>query len=57
MKDVDRGLEFAGRAYRKRTREYKARTSKAEFEAFEAKQKVREVIETIINGRKDSTRV
>ncbi len=36
----------------KRTREYKARTSKAESEAFEAKQKVREVIEMNNKWRK-----
>ncbi len=33
--------------------EYKARTSKVESEAFEAKQKVCEVIEMNNNGRKD----
>ncbi len=45
-KDVQsRGLELAETLTEKRTREYKARTkSKAESEAFEAKQKVREVI-------------
>ncbi len=42
-KDVNRGLELAETLTEKRTREYKARTSKAESEAFEAKQKVREV--------------
>lgn len=44
-KDVDRSLELAEKLTEKRTQEYKARTSKAESEAFEAKQKTREVIE------------
>ncbi len=38
-------LELAETLTEKRTREYGNRTSKAESEAFEAKQKVREVIE------------
>ncbi len=37
LKKIDRGLELAETLTEKRTREYKARTSKARSEAFEAK--------------------
>lgn len=43
-KDVDRALELADTLTEERTQEYKARAIKAESEAFEAKQKTREVI-------------
>ncbi len=43
LKDVDRGLELLRRYRNGQGNIY--RTSKAESEAFEAKQKVREVIE------------
>ncbi len=39
LKDVDRGLRACWGNTEKRTRDIKARTSKAESEAFEAKQK------------------
>jgi hypothetical protein len=44
-KDVDRALELADSLTEKRTEELNKRTAKAELEAFEAKQKEREVIE------------
>lgn len=44
-KDVDKALELADTLTEKRTAELNKRTAKAELEAFEAKQKEREVIE------------
>ena len=44
-KDVDRALELADKLTEERTEELNRRTAKAEYEAFEAKQKEREVVE------------
>lgn len=44
-KDVDKAMELADTLTEKRTAELNKRTAKAELEAFEAKQKEREVIE------------